>query len=178
MILDAVSTSTTLDIFTLQLSMASVSRRHVPLFPIHASNRASVLASSITLILLAISTIFVAFVRRRQAKPQTKGSPRRTLELTWRLFITSESGMDSCPLTPAALSAALEQKFLISLTGSKIVLARGRNRYCATLSLQTAESPFVNRRVFDLEVDLGLDRKASVKYDIFWTSWAQGCKKC
>jgi hypothetical protein len=89
-------------------------------------------------------------------------SPRQ--QLTWRLFITLECGMKSYPATPAALRAAIEQKFQIPLTGSKLVLARERDRYCATLSLQTATASFVDGRTFSLEIDFSPSEKISAMY--------------
>ncbi|MCJ1459344.1 hypothetical protein MMC28_009721, partial [Mycoblastus sanguinarius] len=74
----------------------------------------------------------------------------------------SQSEMNSHTLTPAALSAAIENKFQISLTESTPVLARETDRYCATLSLQTATPPFVNRRTFTLEIDFSSSEKTFV----------------
>ena len=125
----------------------------------------TVISLSTTIILLVLGATLIGLTWNIQIKPPPKAIPRRTQELTWRLFISPEAGIDAGLVTATALKAAIEAKFQISLTGSKLVLARERDRYCATLSLQAGTSSFITGKVFDVEIDLGTSAKLPARYN-------------
>ena len=127
-----------------------------------------------TLVLSVLIAIFAGLTWRGQAKPPRKATTRRTQQLTWRLFISPETGMNSTPITTAALRTAMELEFNLSLAGSRLVLARERDRYCATLSSQKTMPPFENEKKFALVIDVDSGEKLYTRYGETNTSSAQG----
>lgn len=106
---------------------------------------------SLTL-LWTLVTFCNPFRRIKQAKSQT-----------WRLFAAPGSGADFDLITHAALATALEKRLEVPQTLFKLVVARERNRYCATLSLRAGVGRFSSERKFSLKLDQKGGKKALVE---------------
>lgn len=110
---------------------------------------------------LGIGLAFLPLGREWLSKSQTNVTPYEPS--TWRLSITTFSEIEPYSFRISDLRVALERKFNISLAESKLSLAPQGDRHCATLTLLTSTSLFVNGKSFDLEVDRTEGRKIRYK---------------
>lgn len=107
-------------------------------------------------------------IARGKHKVQAKPAEKKTSNRTWRLFITPEHGMESTPvISDADLRTAIGKKFRVDLNGTRLVLVREPERYCATLSLKYESLPFVDGRPFTVDVLQEEGRKISARYECF-----------